>query len=153
MARRALVRFNPCGHGSRAGFGLVGNDDAFNLRNPLGEQHLRRTYRFRAKLSGRFTASFLGRMLVEECAADRSRLRVAGRRLDALLPGRDPTAARTSFAWLVFSVMTIWSAITGSFGILNALTRTYTEHLWLASCLLTGSRQAARPLRGMREKR
>ena len=39
------------------------------------------------RLSSRFTASFLGRVPVEECAADGSRLRVAGRRLDALLPG------------------------------------------------------------------
>ena len=33
----ALVRFNPCGHGSRAGLGLVRNADAFLLRNILGE--------------------------------------------------------------------------------------------------------------------
>src|SRR6266481_3045548 len=56
-------------------------------RNFFGERHLCRTRRFGASLSGRFTASFLGRVSIEECAADGSRFRVAGRRLDALLPG------------------------------------------------------------------
>src|SRR5476651_1105553 len=79
---RASVRVNPRRHGSRVGLGLVGNDDAFPLRNLLGVQHLCRTYRFGAELPSRFTVSFLGRMFIEKFAADRYRRLVAGRRLD-----------------------------------------------------------------------
>ena len=87
--RRFVPRFESihAGHGSRVGLGLVGNDDAFPLRNLLGVQHLCRTYRFGFMLPSRFTVGFLGRVFVEKCAADRYRRLVAGRRLDALLPG------------------------------------------------------------------
>ena len=46
--RRFALRFEvyPSGHSSRVGLGLLGNDDAFPLRDLLGVQHLRRAYRF-----------------------------------------------------------------------------------------------------------
>jgi hypothetical protein len=52
----------------------------------LGTQQLRRTDRFGCKVLGCFTVGFLGRVFVEELAADRDRRFVAGRRLDTLLP-------------------------------------------------------------------
>src|SRR5205814_8243793 len=86
-ALRAQVCCNPCGHGSRTGLGLVGNDEPLLPRNLFGERYLRLTWRFGAGLSRRITAGFLGRVPVEECTADGSRFRVSGWRLDALLPG------------------------------------------------------------------
>src|SRR6202140_4430463 len=86
-ALRASVRVYPRGHGSRVGLGLLGNDDAFPLRDLLAVQHLCRAYRFGVELPRRFTLGFLGRVFVEKFSADRYRRLVAGRRLDALLPG------------------------------------------------------------------
>src|ERR1700729_3666855 len=81
----ASVRVYPRGHGSRVGLGLLGNDDAFPLRDLLGVQHLCRAYRFGVE-SQRFTLGFLRRVFAEKFSADRYRRLVAGRRLDALLP-------------------------------------------------------------------
>ena len=87
--RRFALRFEvyPRGHGSRVGLGLLGNDDAFPLRDLLGVQHLCRAYRFEVELPQRFTLGFLGRVFAEKFSADRYRRLVARRRLDALLPG------------------------------------------------------------------
>src|SRR6202040_3640527 len=85
-ALRASVRVYPRGHGSRVGLGLLGNDDAFPLRDLLGVQHLCRAYRFGDELSQRFSLGFLGRVFAEKFSADRYRRFVAERRLDALLP-------------------------------------------------------------------
>src|SRR6516164_7215253 len=85
-AFRPPVRVNPCGHGSRVGLDLVGNDDALPLRNPLGVQQLGRTDRFGLELPALITVDFLGRVLVEELSADRYRRLVALGRLDTLLP-------------------------------------------------------------------
>src|SRR5271169_5824678 len=85
-ALRASVRVYPRGYGSKVGLGLLGNDDAFPLRDLLGVQHLRRAYRFRVELT-RFTLGFLERVFVEKFSADRYRRLIAGRRLDALLSG------------------------------------------------------------------
>src|SRR5450759_6019015 len=85
-ALRASIRINPSRHGGRVGLGLVGNDDAFPLRNLLGVQHLSRTYRFRGDLSSLFTVGFLESMFIEKFSADRYRRFVAGGRLDSLLP-------------------------------------------------------------------
>ena len=95
--RRFALRFEvyPRGHGSRVGLSILRNDDAFSLRDLLGVQHLCRAYRFGVELPRRFTLGFLGRVFVEEFAADRYRRSVAGRRLDALLmPGTAPRPAR-----------------------------------------------------------
>ncbi len=72
-ALRASVRANPRRHGGRVGLGLVGNDDAFPLRNLISVQHLCRTYRFGVELPRRFTVGFLWCMFVEKFAADRYR--------------------------------------------------------------------------------
>ena len=80
-AFRASVRVYPCGHSSRVGLGLLGNDDAFPLRNPLGVQQLCRTWRFGVELSRRFTFGFLGSVFVEKFSADRYRHLVTGRRV------------------------------------------------------------------------
>src|SRR5450756_563285 len=102
-ALRASVRGNPRRHGGRVCLGLVGNDDAFPLRDLLGVQHLCRTYRFGGDLPSRFTASFLGRMLVEKCAADRYRHLVAGRGLDALVPDEAVGKAPHRRCWRISS--------------------------------------------------
>src|SRR5271169_6408158 len=86
-ALRASVRIYPRGQGSRVGLGLLGNDDAFSLRDLLGVQHLCRAYWFGVELHRSFVLGFLGRVFVEKFSADRYRRLVARRRLDALLPG------------------------------------------------------------------
>ena len=60
--RRFALRFEvyPRGHGSRVGLGLLGNDDAFPLRDLLGVQHLRQAYRFEVELPGISPSAFVG---------------------------------------------------------------------------------------------
>src|SRR6202040_3569999 len=70
---------------SRVGLGLLGNDDAFPLRDLLSVQNLCRAYRFRGERPRRFTLGFLGRVFVEKFLADRYRRLVARRRLAVLL--------------------------------------------------------------------
>ena len=53
-ALRASVEVYPRGHGSRVGHGLLGNDDAFSLRDLLGVQHLCRAYWFGVRASPEF---------------------------------------------------------------------------------------------------
>jgi hypothetical protein len=64
---------------------MLGDDEAFPLRDLLGVQQLGRTDRFRCRLPGCFIVGFFRRVFAEELAADRDRRLVAGRRLDALL--------------------------------------------------------------------
>src|SRR5205823_8837691 len=59
----------------------------FSRANLFGERHLCRTWRFGASLSEPFTVGFLGCVSIEKRAADGSRFRIAGGRLDPLLPG------------------------------------------------------------------
>src|SRR6202162_5296712 len=70
-ALRASVRVYPRGDSGRVGLGLLGNDDAFPLRDLLGVQHLRRAYWFEVALPRRFSLGFLGRVFVEKFSADR----------------------------------------------------------------------------------
>ena len=68
MALRTAVRADPRGHGSQAGLGLGGNDEAFPLSDLLGVQQLRRANRFGFLLPFRFTLGLLGRVFVQKLA-------------------------------------------------------------------------------------
>src|SRR6266849_710782 len=79
MRAGAIASSGACCHSGRTGLGLVGNDEAFPLRDLLGVQQLGRTDQFGFELPSRFTVGFLGRVFAEELAADRDRRFVAGR--------------------------------------------------------------------------
>jgi hypothetical protein len=88
----ASVRVNPRGHRSRVGPRIIGDDEAFPLRQLLGVQQLCWTYRFGVELTGCFTVGLFGGVFAKEFAADRYRCLIAGRWFDALLP--DEAAVR-----------------------------------------------------------
>src|SRR5215469_6773289 len=86
-ALRAQVCPNPCRHGSGVGLGLVGNDDPPLQRNLPGQRHLRRACRFGTKFTPGLAIGFLASVLVRNDLPGVPGFRVAGWRLDALLPG------------------------------------------------------------------
>jgi threonine dehydrogenase-like Zn-dependent dehydrogenase len=80
------IRINPRRHRYRVGPGIIGNNEAFPLRQLLGVQQLCRTYRFGVELTRCFTVGLFRRVFAEKLAADRYRRLIAGRWFDALLP-------------------------------------------------------------------
>src|SRR5882672_7801512 len=50
------IRINPRGHRDRVGLRVLGDDETFPLRQPLGVQQPCWTYRFEVELTGRFIA-------------------------------------------------------------------------------------------------